>query len=73
MMKAKRASPAYQKAWKMEKVHPLALNEIQAHCENNIKPIKNYMDLFINTSLNHVSIRSRLLSQPKHKLISNSE
>ena len=31
------------------------------------------MDLFINTSLNHVSIRSRLVSQPKNNLISNNE
>ena len=31
------------------------------------------MDLFINTSLNHISIRSRLISQAKNKLISNSE
>ena len=42
--------------------------------ENKIeKPINNYLDLFINTSLNHMSIRSRLVSQPKTKLISNSE
>ena len=34
---------------------------------------KNYLDLFINTSLNHISIRSCLISLPKHKLISNSE
>ena len=27
------------------------------------KPIKNYSDLFINTSSNHMSIRSRLVSQ----------
>jgi len=31
------------------------------------------LDLFINNSLNHVSIRSRLVSQPKNKLISNNE
>ena len=41
--------------------------------ENKIeKPIKNYLDLFINTSLNHMSTRSCLLSQAKNKLISNS-
>ena len=37
------------------------------------KPIKNYFDLFINTSLNHMSIRYRLVSQPNKKLFSNSE
>ena len=37
------------------------------------KPIKNYLDLFINTSFNHMSIRSRLVSQPNIKLILNSE
>ena len=37
------------------------------------KPIKNYSDLFINTSLNHISIRSRLVSQPNKKLKLNSE
>ena len=41
--------------------------------ESKINPIKNNLDLFINTSLNHMSIRSCLVSQPKNKLISNSE
>ena len=42
--------------------------------ENKIaKPIKNYLDLFTNTCLNHMSIRSSLESQPNNKLISNSE
>ena len=36
-------------------------------------PITNFLDLFINTSFNHMSIRSRLVSQSKHKIISNSE
>ena len=31
------------------------------------------MDLFINTSLKHMSIRSCLVSQPRNKLYSNSE
>ena len=31
------------------------------------KPIKNYMDLFINISINYMSIRSRLVSQPNKK------
>ena len=30
------------------------------------KPIENYLDLIINTSLNHMSIRSRLVSQPNN-------
>ena len=35
-----------------------------SNSENKIeKPIKDYLDLFINISLNHVSIRSRLVSQ----------
>ena len=37
------------------------------------KPIENNSDLFINTSLNQMSIRSCLISQPKIKLISHSE
>ena len=37
------------------------------------KPITNYLDLFINTSLNHMSIRSCHLSQPNKKLKLNSE
>ena len=28
------------------------------------KPIRNYLDLFINTNLNHKSIRSVIVSQP---------
>ena len=41
--------------------------------ESKIKPIKNYPDLFINISLNHMSIRSCLVSQPNSKLIWNDE
>ena len=37
------------------------------------KPILNYSDLFINTSLNHMSFRSRLVSQPNKKLKLNNE
>ena len=43
---------------------------LNSNSENKTgKPIKNYLDLFVNTSLNHTSIRSRLLSQHKNKLI----
>ena len=52
--------------WKM------GSDELFVTCLNNsdkiAKPIKNYLDLFINTSLNHMSIRSRLVSQPKKNL-----
>ena len=42
--------------------------------ENKIaKSIKKYLDLFIKSRLNHMSIRSRLVSQPNNKLISNNE
>ena len=34
-------------------------------CDKIAKPIKNYWNLFINTSVNHTSIRSCLVSQPK--------
>ena len=37
------------------------------------KPIKNHIDFFINTSLNHMSIRSHLISKPKNNIISNRE
>ena len=37
------------------------------------KPIKNDLDLFIITSVNHMSIRSNLESQPNKKLKLNSE
>ena len=37
------------------------------------RPIKNYLDLFINTSVNHVSIRSHLVSQSNNELNSKSE
>ena len=55
------------------------MDELFVTCLNNnsenklAKPIENYLDLFINTSLNHIFIRSRLESQPKNKLISISE
>ena len=37
------------------------------------KPIKNYLDPFLNTSFNHMSIRSCLVSQPNKKLKLNNE
>ena len=37
------------------------------------KTIRNYFDLFINTSLNHMSMRSCLVSQSNNKLNSNNE
>ena len=37
------------------------------------KPIKNYLDLFINTTLNNMSITSRLVSQSKSSIILNNE
>ena len=63
----------------MEKSEPSVLNEIQdqtnylLHALNDnsdkiAKSIKNHLDLFINTSLNHMSIRSRLVTQPNKKL-----
>ena len=46
----------------------LGSDELFVTCLNNSdkigKPIKNYLDLFINTSLNQTSIRSRLVNQP---------
>ena len=56
-------------------------DELFVTCLNNNseykigKPIKNYLDLFINTSLNqpHMSIWSRLVSQPNKNLNSNIE
>ena len=37
------------------------------------KPIKNFLDLFINTSIYHMSIRSCIVSQPNNELNSKSE
>ena len=62
---------SYSSEWK------IGPDELFVTCFNDnsdkiAKPIKNYLDLFINTSLNHMSIRSRLVSQPNKKLKSNS-
>ena len=46
---------------------------LNSNSDETAKPIKNYLDLFVDTSLNHTSIRSRLVSQSNNKLISNSE
>ena len=35
--------------------------------------IENYLDLFINTSLNYTCIRFCIVSQPRNKLILNSK
>ena len=47
--------------WKIgsDKLFVTFLND---NSESNIKPINNYLDLFINTTLNHMSIRSCLVS-----------
>ena len=37
------------------------------------KPINYFLDLLIHTSLNHMSIRSHLISESKNKLISSIE
>ena len=37
------------------------------------KQIKTYLDRFINTSLNCISITSSFVNKPNNKLISNSE
>ena len=54
------------------------LDELFVTCPNDDsdkigKLIQNYLYLFIYTSLNHKSVRSRLVSQAKNKLISNNE
>ena len=41
--------------------------------ENKLEKIKNHLDLFIDTSLNHMSIRSCFVSQSKNKSISKNE
>ena len=38
-----------------------------------MKATNIWLDFFINTSLNHLSIRCCLVNQPKNKLISNSK
>ena len=54
-----------------DKLFVICLND---NSKNKIvKTIENYLDLSSNTILNHMSIRSRLVSQPKNKLISNDE
>ena len=78
----KRVSPAWQKLHMLEKSRLLVPNEklaqtkvicLNENSQNKIKPSIPYLDLFINASLYHMSIRSRLVSQTKNKLISNSE
>ena len=54
----------------LDKLFVMCLN---CDSKNKIKLINNYLDFFINTSLNHIAIRSCLVSQPKNKLISNGE
>ena len=55
----------------MDKLFVTCLNH---DSENKIaNTIEIYLDLFINTSLNHMYIRSCLVDQPKNKLNSNNE
>ena len=48
----------------------LFVTSLNDNSENKIeKPIKNFFDLFINSSLNHMSVRSCIVSQPASKVI----
>ena len=55
----------------------MGLDELFVTCLNDsdkiAKPMNNYLDLFINTTINHMSIRSRLVSQSNKNLKLNSE
>ena len=52
----------------------MSVSCLHDNIENKIeKTIINYKDLFINTSLNHMPIRCRLVSQLENKLILNNE
>ena len=56
----------------------IGLDELFVTCLNSNsdkiqKPIKDYLDLFINTSSNHISIRYCLVSQPNKKFNSNNK
>ena len=75
MMKLIIVTPVQQKAQKAEESHLPAPNVIQAQTKNYLlyikrewkkdkkgQPIKYYLDLFINTSLNDISIRSHYVS-----------
>ena len=80
MTKTKRVSPALQKAGKMEKSQPpvqpnylLFVTCLYDNSDKIAKLIKNYLNLFINTSLSHMPIESRLVSQPNKKLKLNCE
>ena len=64
-MKARKVSQTFLRAEKAENSQPPVLNEKQAQTnyldisDKIAKPIKNYLGLYINTSLNHMSIRYR--------------
>ena len=58
---------SFYSEWKISS-DALFVTYLNCDGENKIgKTIKNYLDLFINTSLNQRSIRSRLVSQPNKK------
>ena len=64
---------SYSSEWKtgLDKLFVTCLN---SNSKTELgKPIKNFLDLFINTSLNHMSIRSCLVIQPNLKLKLNGE
>ena len=58
--------------WKIG-LDELFVTYLNDNSESKTKPIKNYLDIFINIGFNNMSIRSRLVSQPKNKFISKSE
>ena len=64
---------SYSSEWYLE------MDELFVPCLNNnskniiAKTIKYYLNLVIKASINHMSITSHLVRQPKNKLISNSE
>ena len=64
--------PSSSSEWKIGS-EELFVTCFNCDSEYKIKLINNYLNLFINTSLNHISIRSGHVKHPENKLISNSE
>ena len=66
MMKAKRASQAWQKAWNVEKFHPLVLNEETSNENRNskVRTIKILLD-----SVTIVSIVRKDVLYERHRIL----
>ena len=66
-------NPSSSTEWRIDSDEKIFVTRLNSNSDKLDKPINYYLDGFIITSLNHMSIRSHLMSQQKNEQIFNNE